>query len=359
MSNTISILIAVLVFIIAPFWLVYKLDGGLKLFAIALSFISAGVFVVILVSVNEIEIAFLVLAFALLGYGILAVQSLKLRRADRLRPGHRLDKRRESPHFNWKPTSGKELLPFALGEIFACVFFILYGAFNEVYIVLLILALALLGYGIYAGRLLNKLQLQSGYPSHVRGFWTESAIETLNQRADERFSEYKDRILRSAGWFPERHVLSTLVLPDGFDPLEPARLVLDEFGGLSLNFVYTMEYGEKLSKRNQSASLVIDPALCAEEIEKESISEHSQVIGHPLYPLGVYYDVSYSDPDCSTILIDDLGRLFLIAFPTDTFLGETFEIALDNLLAGGKGKSMDEVVPNYWAKYEQGQRPEI
>ena len=65
------------------------------------------------------------------------------------------------------------------------------------------------------------------------------------------------------------------------------------------------------------------------------------------------------DPDFSTILIDDLGRVYLIAFWTETFLGETFDIALDNLLAGEKGKSMDEAVPNYWEKYEQRQRPEI
>jgi hypothetical protein len=244
---------------------------------------------------------------------------------------------RRDPLYYRKPTRGKRLLAIALGEILALVFFILLGVFNEIHYVFLIIALAFLGYGLGARQLLNKLQHQS-------------AIETLNQGINEHLSEYKNRILRKSGWFPERHVLSTLKLPEGFDLLEPARRVLDEFGGLSLNFVYTLEYGKNLSKHNQSASIVIDPALCAEEIEKESISFHSQEIGYPLYPLGVYYDESYSAPDCSTILIDDLGRLFLIAFWMDTFLGETFEIALDNLLTGEKGKSMDVVQPNYWTK---------
>jgi hypothetical protein len=263
MTNTISIIVAVLVFIVTPFWLVSKLDGGFKFFGIALSIISAGVFVVIFVSINEIGLVLLVLAFALLGYGILAVQSLKQRRTGRLRPGH----------------------------------------------------------------LLDKLQFQS-------------SVVPLNQGVDEQFSEYKDRVLRNAGWFPERHVLSTLKLPGGFDLPEPAKRVLDEFGGLSLNFVYTLEYGENLSKRNQSASFAIDPFLCVEEFDKEGIYEHSQYIGRPLYPLGLYYD-DWWDPDCSRILIDDLGRLFLLAISTDIFLGETFDIALDNLLAGKKGKSID------------------
>jgi hypothetical protein len=263
MSNIISIIVVVLVFIVVPFWLVYKLDGGFKLFAIAFSVISAGVFVVILVSVNEIEIALLVLAFALLGYGILAVQSLKRRRAGNLRPGHRLD----------------------------------------------------------------KLQNQT-------------ADGLLKQGVDEQFPVYKDRILRTAGWFPERHVLSTLELSDGFDLLEPAKMVLDEFGGLSVKYVYTAVSTKSIIKHDQIASIVIDPIFCAEGFDKEYISYRSQEIGRPFYPLGVYLD-DWWDPEFSTILIDDLGRLFLRAFWMSTFLGETFDVALDNLLTGEKGKSID------------------
>jgi hypothetical protein len=257
---------------------------------------------------------------------------------------YKLDKRvrNRGALFTGQPTRRMELLAIVLGVFFAGLFFILLLSFQTTFFscLFLVLAIALMGYGLGAGQLLNKLQSgHQGAPSYLRGHWTKTAIGTLDRRIDEPFTEYKNRILRNAGWLPERHVLSKLKLPSGFDLLEPARLVLDEFGGLSLKFVYTSEYNGILIS-NQIAIIVIDPALCAEEIEKESISEHSQEIGHPLYPLGVYYDDKW-DPSCSTILIDDLGRLFLIAFWMDTFLGETFDIALDNLLAGEKGKSID------------------
>ncbi len=154
---------------------------------------------------------------------------------------------------------------------------------------------------------------------------------------EERFSKHTTQILRRAGWFPERHVFSTLILPDGFDLLAPAKIVLDEFGGLSMDFFYSAEFGTNF----QRSKVVIDPSLCAKEIESESIAEHSQQIGHPLYPLGIYYDDNW-DPVCSTILIDDLGRLFLIAFWTDRFIGETFDIAINNLFDGSRGKPIDQ-----------------
>jgi SUKH-3 immunity protein len=156
-----------------------------------------------------------------------------------------------------------------------------------------------------------------------------------------RFSEYTYKVLEKAGWFPGRHAFSTLLLPDGYDLYEPTRLVLDEFGSLSLNFFYSTTYGKNFHRRDQKANIEIDPSLCADEIAGGSTPEFSQMIQHPLYPLAVYYDDSW-DPDSSNILIDDLGRIFLKAFWTDTFVGETFDIALNNLLAGGKGEIIDQ-----------------
>ncbi len=154
--------------------------------------------------------------------------------------------------------------------------------------------------------------------------------------AEGRFSESTYKVLKKAGWSPKRHAFSTLQLPDGYDLYEPTKLILDEFGGLSVSFTYTLEFNNF-----RRASIVIDPSLCVEEIEHISIAEHSQHIGHPLYPLAVYYD-DYWDPVCSTILIDDLGRSFLVAFWVNTFLGETFDIAVDNLVAGRKGEFIDQ-----------------
>jgi hypothetical protein len=50
---------------------------------------------------------------------------------------------------------------------------------------------------------------------------------------EERFSNITYKVLNKAGWFPGRHVLSTILLLYGFNLLESARDVLDEFGSLS------------------------------------------------------------------------------------------------------------------------------
>jgi len=91
MSNTTLTIVAVLVFIVAPFWLIYKMDKrvakkgalftgqstrGMKLLAIVLGVIFAGISVIEFFASREIHIAFPVLAFALIGYGAGAGQLL-------------------------------------------------------------------------------------------------------------------------------------------------------------------------------------------------------------------------------------------------------------------------------------------
>ena len=91
MSNTSLTIVVVLVFIVVPFWLIYKMDKrvskkgalftgqstrGMKLLAIVLGVIFAGITVMEFISSQEIHIAFPVLAFALIGYGAGAGQLL-------------------------------------------------------------------------------------------------------------------------------------------------------------------------------------------------------------------------------------------------------------------------------------------
>jgi len=91
MSNTILTIVVFLFFIVAPCWLIYKMDKraskkgalftgqstrGMKLLAIVLGVIFAGISIMEFFSSREIHIVFPVLAFALIGYGAGAGQLL-------------------------------------------------------------------------------------------------------------------------------------------------------------------------------------------------------------------------------------------------------------------------------------------
>jgi len=132
-------------------------------------------------------------------------------------------------------------------------------------------------------------------------------------------------------------VFSTIRLPYDFNLLEPARDVLNEFGGLSLLFNYSEKRGRRIHLGE--TRIILDPISCGGQ--NDSITEESRLIGHPLYPLGEVFD-DYYDPDESTILIDDLGRIFLVSFFAPYFIGETFDISLDHTIAGIKGEMVNK-----------------
>jgi hypothetical protein len=87
-TDILLIVVVMLVFIVGPFWLIHKMDkrvtkkgalftgrptGGMKLFAMVLGIIFAGVFVLNLFYIHDISFTafqFLVLAIALMGYGL-------------------------------------------------------------------------------------------------------------------------------------------------------------------------------------------------------------------------------------------------------------------------------------------------
>jgi hypothetical protein len=91
MTNTLLTIAAVIIFIVGPFWLIYRMDkrvakkGSLftgqatkemKVFAVVLGIIFAGVFVTELLYSQTIHVAFPILGFALIGYGLGAGQLL-------------------------------------------------------------------------------------------------------------------------------------------------------------------------------------------------------------------------------------------------------------------------------------------
>jgi hypothetical protein len=156
---------------------------------------------------------------------------------------------------------------------------------------------------------------------------------------DERFSPVTYKLLKKAGWFAGRHVFSTIELLYGFELLKPAKDVLDEFGNLSLVSYYSEKRGR--CTHLGETTIILDPTRCGGM--DDSIAEESRLIGHPLYPLGEIFDDYYDPYGSSTILIDDMGRVFLLSTFALYFMGETFDISLDHMIAVMEG---DMVNPN-------------
>lgn len=85
MTNTLMIIVIVIVFIVGPFWLISKMDKrakkkgalftgkptrGMRALAILLGVLFAGIFIMELLNSATIHVWFPILATALLGYGL-------------------------------------------------------------------------------------------------------------------------------------------------------------------------------------------------------------------------------------------------------------------------------------------------
>jgi hypothetical protein len=94
---------------------------------------------------------------------------------------------------------------------------------------------------------------------------------------------------------------------------------------------------EKRGRRTHlgETNIILDPSRCGGR--DDSIAEASRLIGHPLYPLGEIFDFYY-DSNLSTILIDDMGRVFILSSFAIYFMGETIDVSLDHMITGIRGK---------------------
>jgi hypothetical protein len=125
-------------------------------------------------------------------------------------------------------------------------------------------------------------------------------------------------MLSEAGWFPGRDVFSQLRLPAGFTLFPAAQRVLQEFGMLRIG-------REGPGRMFARTPVVLDPMLC--EGADDWFSDYAGLLQSCLYPLGETVSGG------ALVAIDDRGRVFLI-FEGISFVGDTFEGALDNLLRG-------------------------
>jgi len=135
-----------------------------------------------------------------------------------------------------------------------------------------------------------------------------------------RFSKSIEEMLREAGWLPGRDVSRGLKLPEGFTLFPAAQRVLSEFGNLRIG-----KSGPGLVFAR--TPVVLDPALAFGE--EGRFHEFAVLLKTNLYPLGETADGH------SFVVIDEKGRVFLI-FEEISFVDETFELALDNLLQGAR-----------------------
>ena len=143
-------------------------------------------------------------------------------------------------------------------------------------------------------------------------------------RTSERFSAATYEMLREAGWVPDRDVSRTLKLPPEFTPFPVALEVLREFGNLRVG---RRGSGVEFAR----TPVVLDPMLATGETDR--FQEFAGVLNSGLYPLGE------TDDGHGFVAIDEQGRVFLV-YDDLNFVGDTFESALENLLAGAKRPRM-------------------
>jgi hypothetical protein len=98
-----------------------------------------------------------------------------------------------------------------------------------------------------------------------------------------------------AGWRPRRDARGQVRLPRSFTPFGAAERVLAEFGNLRLG--------------HTNDSVTIDPSV-GEEIVEE-IKRYEQVLGHRLYPIGVW-----THQDRIYLVLDEIGRVYTLSFCT-------------------------------------------
>jgi hypothetical protein len=137
----------------------------------------------------------------------------------------------------------------------------------------------------------------------------------------QRFSQPVLKMLLESGWSEGRRVsISSIPLPDEFSLFAKAEQVLTEFGGLKI--------GESGRGVNRSASDVEIRPLAGTGLAQE-LKKYEPLIDASLYPIG------YVENRHCTLLIDNLGRVYLI----NGWLirrARDFDRALEYLLLGVK-----------------------
>jgi hypothetical protein len=117
-----------------------------------------------------------------------------------------------------------------------------------------------------------------------------------------RFSEETERVLRSAGWQPQRRVDTAPWRPQlescGFHMHEAAENFLSEFGGLVVDVS-----GPGISRARVPFEL--DPVLA--DGEDDRFSEWSEDIGSSLFPIGEL------DHGRFFLGLDEVGYIYLVA----------------------------------------------
>lgn len=148
------------------------------------------------------------------------------------------------------------------------------------------------------------------------------------RRAKDRFPPQVYADLEAAGWRPGRNVAASVdewLARTGIDrelPIFPAaRAALDEFGGLTI----PRRGPTGLPGRGFPSSLY--PGKYAPTTPE--IREFAGIIGHPVFPVGDHADGP------SHLVIDDLGRVFLLHPMDDVAVGDTMDAALVWMVLGG------------------------
>ncbi|RIV34352.1 SUKH-3 domain-containing protein [Micromonospora radicis] len=146
--------------------------------------------------------------------------------------------------------------------------------------------------------------------------------------AEGRFPPEARHVLESAGWFPGRDVTSAVdhwmvrFAKDlaGLDCPPMARAALNEFGGLVLP-----QFGNS-GRLGGGFTSYIHPTRGG--VLAESARIFAEEYGNPVYPLG------NNEDGPSELVIDAQGRVFMLHWADDFFVGPDLDSAIVSLIRG-------------------------
>ena len=153
----------------------------------------------------------------------------------------------------------------------------------------------------------------------------------MSEAQNKRFSEFTWQLLKDAGWYPERDVLSSVEWPPEFTLFPVAADILKEFGHLTIG-----EIGPGITCAR--SIVYFEPNRAGGEDDR--FAYYEEILGRKLCPLAEV------DRGYFFLASDEQGMIFLL-MDVLFFVDGNFDRALEKLLVGIMSPRVDEA-PGKW-----------
>lgn len=163
-----------------------------------------------------------------------------------------------------------------------------------------------------------------------------AARYAAHRAAEGRFPDDVRQVLEQAGWYPGRdvraavdHWLSRFADElDGLDCLPTARAALDEFGGLRLPQFGL--YDDSTGGVNLGGGFTSHLHPTQGGVTTEAARVFAEEYDNPVFPIG------NNEDGPAELVVDAAGRVFMLHWADDFYLGPDIDTAVVNLVRGVK-----------------------